>query len=157
MITLKDSIEVEASPEKVFGWIAQRLRDKEACLAWHPDHVELRWIKGAPLEEGSVLYAAEYLGGKLYSMKLRVTKIVPNRVIEYRSLFPASIFAPGNAFRVEPKGENSCVFTATVGLRGLRLPRLPFRKPRKDNTYRLKAVQQHMKEEGENLKKAVEN
>ena len=70
---------------------------------------------------------------------------------------PASIFAPGNAFRVEPKGDNSCVFTATVGLRGFRLPRLPFRRRRKDNTYRLKAVQQHMKEEGENLKRAVEN
>lgn len=156
MITLKDSIEVEAAPEKVFEWVAQRLKNKEACLAWHHDHVELRWIKGAPLEEGSVLYAAEYLGGKLYSMKLRVTKVVPNRVIEYRSLFPASIFAPGNAFRVEPKGENSCVFTATVGLRAFRLPRLPFGKRRKNNTYILKAIQQHMKEEGENLKRAME-
>ena len=30
MITVKDSVEVEAAPEKVFEWVAQRLTDKEA-------------------------------------------------------------------------------------------------------------------------------
>ena len=156
MITLKDSIEVKATPEKVFEWLVQRLTDKEACLAWHPDHVDLRWIKGEPLQEGSILYAEEYLHGRLYRLKLRVTKVVPNRVIEYRSLFPFSILAPGNTFLVEPKGENSCIFTAMVGLRRLRLPRLPSRKLRKNYKYRIEAIQQHMKEEGENLKRALE-
>ena len=156
MITLKDSIEVEAPPEKVFEWLVQRLTDKEACLAWHPDHVELRWIKGEPLQEGSILYAEEYIHGRLYRLKLRVTKVVPNRVIEYRSLFPFSILAPGNTFLVEPKGENSCIFTAMVGLRRLGLPRWLPKKLRKNPKYIIAATEQHMKEEGENLKRALE-
>jgi hypothetical protein len=49
MIKLKDSIEVKASPEKVFQWLTQRMKDKESYRAWHPDHVDIRWIKGEPL------------------------------------------------------------------------------------------------------------
>ena len=49
MLTLTDSIEVEAAPEKVFEWLAQRFKDKEAYQAWHPGHVDVRWIKGGPL------------------------------------------------------------------------------------------------------------
>ena len=49
MITLKDSIEIKATPEKVFEWLVQRMKDKESYQAWHPDHVDIRWIKGEPL------------------------------------------------------------------------------------------------------------
>jgi hypothetical protein len=34
MITLKDSIEVKASPEEVFQWLTQRMKDKESYRAW---------------------------------------------------------------------------------------------------------------------------
>jgi hypothetical protein len=40
MITLKDSVEVEATPEEVFEYLAQRFQDKESYQAWHPDHVD---------------------------------------------------------------------------------------------------------------------
>jgi len=93
MIKLKDSIEVEAPPQKVFDWLLQRMKDKESYQAWHPDHVDILWIKGEPLQEGSILYAEEYLHGDLHKLKFRITKIVPNRVIEYRSLFPLSLLA----------------------------------------------------------------
>ena len=156
MITITDSIEIEATPEQVFDWLVERFKGKDSNQTRHPDHVDIRWIKGESLQEGSIVYAEEYLHGRLYRLKLRVTKVVPNRVIEYKSLFPFSILAPGNAFLVEPKGENSCVFIATVGLRRLRLPRLPSRKRRKNGKHRIKAIQQHMKEEGENLKRALE-
>ena len=66
MITLTDSIEVEASAEDVYTWLVQRLRDKETYRQWHPDHVDIRWIKGEPLQQGSVLYAKEYLHGVLH-------------------------------------------------------------------------------------------
>ena len=154
MIELKDSIEVEAPAEKVFEWLCQRMRDKESYRAWHPDHVDIRWIKGEPLREGSVLYAEEYVHGYLHKLKLRITKIVPNRVIEYRFLFPLSILATGNKFLIEPKGENSCVFTA---MGSLRIPRWLFERMHKNHKYKIEATEQHMKEEGENLKKALEN
>lgn len=153
MINLKDSIEIKATPEEVFEWLVQRLKDKESYQAWHPDHVDIRWIKGAPLQEGSILYAEEYLHGDLHKLTFRITKIVPNRVIEYRSLFPLSILAPGNTFLIEPKGENSCIFTA---MGRLRLPCWLFKKLHKKHAYKIEATEQHMKEEGENLKRALE-
>jgi uncharacterized protein YndB with AHSA1/START domain len=153
MITLQDSIEVKASPEKVFQWLTQRMKDKESYKAWHPDHVDIRWIKGEALQEGSILYAEEYLHGDLHKLKFRITKIVPNRLIEYRSLFPLSIIAPGNKFIIEPKGQNSCIFTATGSLR---IPRWLFVRIHKKHQHKIEATQQHMKEEGQNLKKALE-
>jgi len=149
MITLRDSIEIEAAPEKVFGWLAQRFKDREGYQAWHPDHVDLRWIKGEPLQEGSILYAEEYLHDQLHKLKFLISKIVPNEVIEYRSLFPLSIFNPSNAFLFQPKGNNSCIFTATVSFRGGPL----FKKLAKTI---IEATKWHMKEEGENLKSMLE-
>jgi hypothetical protein len=154
MIKLKDSIEVEAPAEKVFEWLCQRMRDKESYKAWHPDHVDIRWIKGEPLQEGSILYAEENLHGVLHKLKLRITKIVPNRVIEYRFLFPLSILTTGNKFLIEPKGQNSCVLTA---MGSIRMPRWLFEKMHKQHKHKIEATEKHMKEEGENLKKALES
>lgn len=153
-IKLKDSIEVKASPEKVFEWLCQRMKDKASYQAWHPDHVDIRWIKGEPLQEGSIVYAEEYLHGDLHKLKFRITKNVPNREIQYRSLFPLLLLAPGNKFLIEPKGQNSCTFTA---MGSLRIPRWLFVKLHKKHKYKIEATEQHMKEEGENLKRALES
>jgi len=153
MITLKDSIEVKASPEKVYAWLVARFKDKESYQDWHPDHVDIRWIKGEPFREGSIIYAEEYLHGDLHKLTFRVTRVVPNRVIEYRALFPLSFVAPGNAFLIEPKGKNRCLFIASGSLR---LPQWLFERITKKHGNKINATQQHMKEEGENLKKAVE-
>jgi hypothetical protein len=149
MITLTDSIEVKAAPEKVFEWLVQRFKDKESYQAWHPDHIDVRWIKGGPLQEGSISYAEEYLHGQLHKLKFVITKIVPNEKVEYGFLFPLSIFAPGNAFLIEPKGKRSCIFTATVSFRGGPLIKKLARSE-------IEAVKRHMKEEGENLKNVLE-
>ena len=154
MIKLKDSIEVGAPAESVFEWLTQRMRDKESYKAWHPDHVDIRWIKGEPLQEGSIVYAEEYLHGVLHKLKFRITKIVPNRAIEYRSLFPLSLLSPGNTFLIEPKGQDSCVFTA---MGSLRIPRWLFERMHKNHKDKIEATEQHMKEEGQNLKRALEN
>ena len=154
MIKLKDSIEVNATPEKVFKWLVQRIKDQESYQAWHPDHVNIRWIKGKPLQEGSILYAEEYLHGDLHKLKFRITRVVPNRLIEYRSLFPLSILSPGNRFLIEPTGESSCIFTATGSLR---IPRWLFKKLHKKHEHKIEATEQHMKEEGENLKRILES
>ena len=153
MIHLEDSIEVKATPERVFEWLIQRFKDKESYQAWHPEHVDIKWIKGEPLQEGSILYAEEYLHGDLHKLKFRITKVVPNRVIEYKSLFPLSILSPGNTFLIEPQGENSCIFTAKGSLR---IPRWLFKKIHKKHKNKIETTEQHIKEEGENLKKALE-
>lgn len=67
MITSRDTIEIKTSPEKIFEWFAHL--DKN-FKSWHPkEHVECRYLKGSPLEEGSILYFEVYLLGKLQKAK----------------------------------------------------------------------------------------
>jgi hypothetical protein len=147
MIEIEDSIEINVPAEKVFEWLTN-LRDSETYKTWHPDHVSLRWIKGEPFHEGSVVYAEEYLHGELHKLKFVGKKMIPNRLIEYGLPFPWSFFGK-NWFIIEPREENSCVFTAKGFLRAGPL----FKKLGKK---RIEATKQHMKEEGENLKKILE-
>ena len=137
----------------MFEWLCRRMKDSESYRAWHRDHVDIRWIRGEPLQEGSVVYAEEYLHGDLHKLKFRITKIVPNREIRYRSLFPLSLLAPENKFLIEPKGEDCCIFTA-IG--SLRIPRWLFVRMHKKHKYKIEATEKHMKEEGLNLKEALE-
>jgi hypothetical protein len=153
-IYIEDSIEIKTTPEKVFAFLVN-LVDDESYRAWHPDdHVAFRWIKGGPWIEGSVLYAEEYLHGKLHKLKLRITKIVPNREIEFA---PASrllrIYFPKNTFSIEPKGDG-CVFTSTGRLRVGRIVKF-FAKNKLEHG--ISCVKKHMKEEGENMKRILES
>ena len=148
MITLKDSIEIKATPDKVFAWLTN-MRNKETYQAWHPDHVELIWLKGKPWEEGSIMYCEEYLHGKLHKLKFVCTKRIQDRLIEYRPLFPLSLFMPRNQFIIEPSGDDSCIFTATGSLRAGPLFQKYIRK-------KIDITMQHVKEEGRNLKTILE-
>ena len=105
MITLRDTIEIETSPEQIFEWFAHL--DKNFC-SWHPkEHVECRYLKGSPLEPDSVLYFEVYLLGKLQKAKYHITNVVPNSKVEYRVGFPLSLFGGGGAYIVERRGANS--------------------------------------------------
>ena len=110
-VTLTDSIEIKTTPEKVFSFL-RNLVDDESYRNWHPeDHVALRWTNGKPWEEGSVVYAEEYIHGKLHKLKFVVTKVVPDELIEYA---PVSrflrIYFPKNTFSVQIKGD-TCIFS----------------------------------------------
>jgi hypothetical protein len=153
MIHLEDTIEVKAPPAEVFKFLVQCMKDKEAYLSWHPEHVDIQWTKGQPFEEGSVFFIEEYLQGNLHKLKFRISKIEPNRMIEYRPLFPLSIIATGNIFNIEPTGEGSCIFSAKGHIR---FPLWIFKKMHKAHPGKLEASKKHMKEEGENLKKILE-
>ena len=152
-VPLTDSIEIMATPEKIFMFFLQIVDDK-SYQAWHPeDHVSFRWIRGEPWQEGSVAYAQEYIHGKLHKLKFLITELVPNRKIEFVPLsrFLRPLF-PKNTFSIEPK-EHSCVFTATGQLR---IGRLAKTLARKKLEYGISSVRKHMKEEGENLKRILE-
>jgi hypothetical protein len=152
-VFLTDSIEIRTTPEKIFEFFYS-LVDDASYRAWYPDdHVAMRWTKGSPWQEGSVVYAEEYIDGELQKLTFIVTRVVPNREIEY---VPVSRFsrryAPKYTFSVEPK-DTSCVFTAAVHVRVPLLPRLLAKKKVEGG---LSSVRKHMQEEGENLKKILE-
>jgi hypothetical protein len=130
-VFLTDSIEIRTTPEKIFEFFYS-LVDDASYRAWHPDdHVAMRWTKGSPWQEGSVIYAEEYIDGELQKLTFVVTRVVPNREIEY---VPVSRFrrryAPKYTFSVEPK-DTSSVFTAAVHVRVPLLPRKSMRRTRK--------------------------
>ena len=145
MITLKDTMEIKTTPDRIFDWLKNQ--DKH-YLEWHPDHVKCRWVKGKPVEEGSIFYVEEYLHGKLHKLKFLITKIEPNRKIEFKLLFPMSIICPTGSFIIESR-EKRCIFTATLSFRFGWL----FSKLAKN---RVEAIKKHIKEEGENLKRLLE-
>jgi len=152
-IVLTDSVEIGVTPEKVFDFFLQ-IVDDASYRTWHPsDHVALRWISGNPFEEGSVAYAEEYLHGKLHKLKFRISKIVPNREIEYAPLSRLlRIFFPKNRFEIKPSGDG-CIFTAEVHLRIGRIAKVLAKRKLEVG---LSSVRKHMKEEGENLKRILE-
>ena len=155
MITLRDTIEINTSPEKIFEWFAHL--DKY-FQSWHPeDHVECRYLKGSPLEEGSLLYFEVYLLGKLQKAKYYITKVEPNSRIEYRMGFPLSLLGAGGAFIMEPQGTNS-LFIQDVYM-GTKIPLLGVAVDKLVQIFfgRLnEAFEQHMAEEDQNLKRIME-
>ena len=158
MIVLRDKIEIQAPPERIFQWFTRL--DKN-YRTWHPeDHVELRYIKGSLTEKDSLIYFEEYLYGKMEKMKFRITKIESNARIEYRFLFPFpySLFKARGAFITKRHGDNT-LFTAEI-IWGHKIPvlgKLEDKLIRKSLTApRLQAIKQHMLEEGQNLKLIIE-
>lgn len=153
-MTLTETIKIKTTPEKIFKFLTS-LVDDESYRAWHPDdHVTLRWIVGQPWLEGSVVYAEEYIHGKLHKLKFTVTKVEPNKRIEYT---PTSkflrIYFPKNEFIIEQKGD-SCLFIASATCRIGWIAKTFFKKAIDKG---LSSAKKHMREEGENLKKIMEN
>lgn len=148
MISIKDSIGVDAPAEMVFSWL-MNIRTAKDYQTWHPDHVDCQWTKGEPFQEGSVALFVEYLHGKPHKLRFRCTRVIPNTLIEYEPSFPMSILMSRSQFVIEPKCEGSCRFTAVINFR-----EAPFFERLFDK--QMESLKQHMKEEGENLKRIIE-
>ena len=155
MITLRDTIEIKTSPEKIFEWFAHL--DKN-FRSWHPkDHVECCYLKGSPLEEGSILHFEVYLLGKLQKAKYYITKVEPNSRVEYTVGFPFSVLGGRGAYIVEPRGANSLFIQDTYI--GTKIPLLGSVVDKLIQVLlgRLnEAFKQHMAEEDQNLKRIME-
>lgn len=150
MILLRDEIRIDATPAQVFDWLAHF---QEHYLAWHPDHVECRYLRGSSiLEPDAILYVEEYLHGDLHRLKLRATKVIPDSRLEY-----TAGFGTGGAFEVQPR-EGGVLFIAkvTIGLGVPGLGSLLDRMMERMLAGRIEAMKQHMAEEGENLKQWLE-
>lgn len=150
MIVLKDTIEINAPPEKIFEFFLNI--DKERYILWHPsDHVEFHFEKGNRIEEGAIAYFEEYIHGELHKMKVVYTNIIPNRLIEFKLTNRFwRIFLTKSTFLIEPKN-GGCIFKAYNYFR------LGPISPRSEKVkIQFATVKKHMKEEGLNLKKIME-
>lgn len=150
MISLRDSVEIHTTADQVFAWLDSMPREYRA---WHPDHVACRVIHGSMCEVGSEIECEEYLHGKLHSLRLRLTKVVPDKRLE----FVIERMGKG-AFEVQTN-TGSVKFVAELDM-GTDYPILG---PLFDFIFsfffrqRIDAMRQHMAEEGINLKAILES
>ena len=74
MKTLRESIEINVSPEIIWGWI---LHIAENYLEWHPSHIKANWKTEIASEVGSILYAEEDISGDFLKMRSKLTELIP--------------------------------------------------------------------------------
>lgn len=150
MIYLIDSIEISTTPRQLFDWLG---RMPQVYTLWHHDHVACRVLHGSMLEVGSEIESEEYLHGKLHSMRFRMTKVVPEKRVEY------AIHGMGRgAFEAQADGD-TVRFVAELDI-GSDIPVigriLDFIFSR-FFSQRIESMRQHMAAEGRNLKSILES
>ena len=150
MISLRDRVEIQTTPAQVFAWLGCMPQEYQA---WHPDHVACRVLQGSMLEVGSEIACEEYLHGKLHAMRFRMTKVIPDKRVE----FEVEGMGRG-AFEAEESGDGvRFVAELDIGSEAPILGRLfDFIFPRLFKN-RIEAMRQHMAEEGKNLKTILES
>ena len=149
MISLKDSIEIHTTPRRLFTWLERMPQEYQS---WHQDHVACQVICGSMLEVGSEIECQEYLHGKLHTMRFRMTKVVPDKRIEFvvigigRGAFDVQIIGDAVRFIAELDiGSDAPIIGRFFDL----IFSSFFQQ-------RIEAMRKHMAEEGHNLKEILE-
>lgn len=144
-IVLKDTVEIDTTPDRI--WEFWMNMDKN-YKSWHPqDHILFQWTRGKPMEEGSKIYAEETVGGKLLKLKITCVDVFPERRFALVLPFPRSLFARYE-YLIEPRG----VKTAFTAFTYLKYP--GFARGRIESA--VEVGKKHVREEGENLKRILE-
>lgn len=152
MISIKEETIIEASPENIFNFLS---RIDSLYKVWHPkDHVFCNVIYKDLNELGCVFHFLEKVGGFPLYLIVRVSKIERNEYIEFKPIFPLSMFNLGmGSFAIERVSDKLSKLTARVEY-GNRFALL-------DKIFQLfvktEALRKHIQEEGENLKKYLES
>jgi len=146
MKTLRESIEINVSPEVIWDWL---LHIDENYIEWHPSHIKANWETETASEIGSVLYAEEDIKGDFLKMRSKLTELIPNKLYKFKIVGTLKLILAGGSFEIEPS-ENGSIFTATLDFHmGKLLSKLAKKK--------VQEISQHMIEEGQNLKKILES
>ena len=153
-VVITDAIEINATPEKLFQYLTS-IVDSKGYQVWHKeDHVTFRFIKGKPWTVVSVIYAEEYIHGKLHKLKFTITRIVPNKKIEYvQTSWLLRKYFQKNEFIIETQGD-ACRFIASSTYRIGWIGKTFFKKKLDQG---LSSIRKNMQEEGKNLKQILEN
>ena len=145
MKTLRESIEINVSPEIIWDWI---LHIAENYLEWHPSHIKANWETEIASEVGSILYAEEDISGEFLKMSSKLTQLIPNRLYRFKTVGTLKLILAGGSFEIE-SSENGSLFTATLDFHMGKLLSKFIKK-------KVQQISQHMIEEGQNLKKILE-
>jgi hypothetical protein len=143
---LQDVTQITTTPDRIFAFFEEM---ESNYTRWHPDHILFRWVRGRGVQAGNRFYFEERINGHHQKKTFEFTRIEPNRHIEFApTLRVIRWLMPRLIFHIDQHGDQ-CTFTAQIYVRtgpiGARLNRREF-----------DAVRRHMREEGENIKRLLE-
>jgi len=142
---LRHSIDIDVPPARIYDWFLHLDRHYRQ---WHADHRECYWLRGNGTRTGDVLFASEILHGVLHKLRFRMTRIEPGRYMGFDVLGLPGWLVPTGYFSAESTARGAR-FSAGLEVRGGWLLRVLL-----PGQYR--ALITHMREEGENLKRLLE-
>ena len=151
MIRLIDRTVVRAPPEVVWAWFAAL--DENYC-SWHPEHLVWRTLRGAPLSDGTVAFADEWIGHFRLATRFRIVDAHEPHSFRMELLGWHRLAGGGGSFTFERHREG-CEVIAEVrfgyelpvvgglldGIAALILP--------------MEEMRRHMAEEGTNLARLI--
>lgn len=148
MISLVERSCVPVAADRVWRWF---LHMEEHYRDWHPEHIEWRTLRGAPLAEGTILFADERVGPLRLAARFHIHDVRPGRYFAFRLGFPFSLVRAGGWFRFTPLPDGRCEVTAETHL-GFSAPILgPVIDRLLAAALPLDELRRHMREEGENM------
>lgn len=156
MILFKDETIITASPETVYYFLTHI--DK-LYKQWHPkDHVFCSTLYGSLDKKGSIIHFFEWIGRFPLYFIAKTTKAEKNSYLEYVPIFPLSLLKIGmGSFTIEKISDKKTKLVAYVGI-GYDIPIIgPILDFILKRLISFDAIRKHMKEEGENIKKYLEN
>ena len=157
MITLKDSIEIKTTPEKIFDWFKNL---NKHFTKWSPCHKKFVKLTGG-MDVGDIVYYEQCCEGEWYRVKNKITKIEQREQgweIDYECLFPYSLLGIKGAFVGEKKGE-ACNFIA-IEYFGFKVPvigtLIDYLMKLFNPLIRFDIIERDMAEDGKRLKEILE-
>jgi hypothetical protein len=121
MISVVERRRLRAQPDRVWRFFADEVEDR--YTEWHPEHLRWKWLRGAPLEAGSVWFADEWIGRRRIQGRFIVAGCQRGESFSYRLTFPASLVRAGGSFRLEPRQGGGCELIQDVHV-GFSIPLL---------------------------------
>jgi len=150
-MTLSHEVEIHTTPDKIWDFL---INIEKNYQAWHPeDHILFRWTKGCPFEVGASFYAEQYMLGHKVKYKGKIIECVPDKKITMKFSFPLSLITEKIEMIIENEGTYS-IFRHLTYMRFKFLSRTIFKKR---NMKMLTDMDHHVRAEGENMKRLLED
>jgi len=106
VISVIETSRLPVPAERIWRFFADEVEERYAD--WHPEHLRWKWLRGAPVEAGSVWFADEWVGRMRIQGRFIVDQAEPARLFSYRLAFPSSLVGAGGSFGLEPSEDGGC-------------------------------------------------
>ena len=158
MVKITEETIIHTKAEDVWNFLTT-LQKGDNYKNWHPtDHIKMICLKGNGETVSSQFYFEEYIGKTILKLSYQITISEKNKYLEYSTIFPLSLLRLGKgSFSITPVDINSVKMTAyleygyTITILGDIIDQIF------NLVFKRKSLEKHIHDEGENIKKILEN